>query len=66
MRAIQQHVEKIKPEKLESKVVDKFLQRYPFNPKTAIAYRSHLKNFFEVIGANPDTYFENGRDYPPF
>ena len=33
------------------------------SPGTIKAYRSHLKNFFVTIDADPDTYFDGKRDY---
>jgi len=41
--------------------IDRFLAM--FSKSTQISYRSHLKNFFKAINANPETYFDEERDY---
>jgi integrase len=42
--------------------IDEFLVDYT-NPKTANSYRTHLNNYFKGIERNPETYFNDDRDY---
>jgi len=44
-------------------VIEKFLQKYSAK-STIKTYRSFLKQYFEVIGQNSDTYFKQKHDYP--
>jgi len=41
--------------------IDQFLE--VFSKSTQISYRSHLRNFFKAIDANPETYLDEERDY---
>lgn len=45
--------------------IDEFLKKGLYsNKNTIMAYRSHLKKYFEVIDQDPDIYFDDGsRDY---
>ena len=42
--------------------IDEFLVDYT-NLKTANSYRTHLNNYFKGIECNPETYFNDNRDY---
>ena len=42
--------------------IEEFLSDYG-NKKTRQTYRGALKGYFEILGANPDTYFIDNRNY---
>jgi len=42
--------------------IDEFLSEYP-SKKTSHSYRSYLNHFFRIINADPNTYFDEKRDY---
>ena len=42
--------------------IEQYLSNFS-SPGTIRAYRSHLKNFFNAIDADPETYFDGKRDY---
>lgn len=42
--------------------IDRFLLDYP-NKKTRQTYGGALKGYFEILGANPNTYFQENGDY---
>jgi len=42
--------------------VEEFLAWYT-SASTRATYNSHLKNFFKAINADPETYFDDSRDY---
>jgi len=43
-------------------VIDRFLKLFP-SQKTQETYGSHLRKFFRIIEADPETYFDEERDY---
>ena len=44
--------------------IDEFLKKGLYeNKNTIMSYRTHLNRYFEIISSNPDTYFDNGRNY---
>jgi len=43
--------------------IEEFLENYPSSKSTRKAYRTHLNKFFSTIEADPEQYFDNGRDY---
>lgn len=44
--------------------IEEFLEKGLYsNKNTIMAYRSHLNKYFEIIQQNPNTYFNNNRDY---
>ena len=42
--------------------IEEFIKRYSSN-NTKRGYRTTLKTFFNVVGINPDSYFNQSRDY---
>lgn len=47
-----------------SEVIEKFLKYGAPSKTTKMTYRSHLNKYFEVLKIkDPDSYFDNGRDY---
>ncbi len=42
--------------------IEEFLEDYPSN-STRSAYKAHLNKFFNTIEADPEQYFNNGRDH---
>lgn len=42
--------------------IDEFLLNYKAK-KTKACYKTYLKKYFNIIGTNPDTYFDEDRDY---
>lgn len=47
----------------DAKVIENFLLNFN-SDSTKRSYRCHIRKYFEVIGVNnPDTYFNNGRNY---
>ena len=42
--------------------IEEFLEDYP-SSSTRNAYKAHLNKFFNAIEADPEQYFDNGRDY---
>jgi len=52
---------KVMNDKVMSKI-EEFLEDYS-NSSTRNSYRGHLKKFFNTIEADPEQYFNNGRDH---
>lgn len=48
--------------KTKSNVIESFLSLYS-SKNTIDAYRTQLTTYFKIINADPDSYFNNGRDY---
>jgi integrase len=45
-------------------IIEEFLKNGLYtNKNTIMSYRSHLRKYFNIIDQNPETYFNNGRNY---